>query len=68
MIEQGRQRGELTEHDAIIGQDIKQVYAKSVSFEDAIEKERERFVELCRKPFTQARIRHMLEFGKPLRN
>jgi 3-hydroxyacyl-CoA dehydrogenase len=67
-IEQGRQRGDLTEHDATIGQDIKQIYAKSTSFADAVLKERERFIDLCRKPFTQARIRHMLEYNKPLRN
>jgi hypothetical protein len=31
-------------------------------------KERAAFVDLCRHALTHARIRHMLETGKPLRN
>jgi 3-hydroxyacyl-CoA dehydrogenase len=68
VIEQGKSKGELTDHDALIAQDIKQIYAKSTSFDDAVQRERERFLELCHKSFSQARIRHMLEHNRPLRN
>ncbi len=68
VIDQGKQRGELTEHDVMIAHEIKQIYAKSTSFEDGVLRERARFLELCRKKFTQARIRHMLEHNRPLRN
>ena len=33
-----------------------------------LELEREVFIELCGRPQTQARIKHMLATGKPLRN
>ena len=62
-----REKGELTDHDLTIGSKIKQIF-RAASFEDALRLEREEFVELCGKPHTQARIRHMLETGKPLRN
>ena len=68
MMEQCRQAGRFTAHDVAIGTDIKQVYVKSTSFEDAVAKEREHFLALCHNPFTQARIRHMIEHNKPLKN
>lgn len=60
--------GRLTEYDEVIGNKIKQVFAKSSGYEDALERERMEFLELCFKALTQARIKHMLENGKPLRN
>ena len=61
-------RGELTNYDTVIGDKIKAVFVKSATYEDALMREREEFVDLCGKPLTLARIRHMLENGKPLRN
>ena len=62
-----REKGDLTDHDLKIGSMIKQIF-RAASYEDALRLEREEFVELCSKPHTQARIRHMLDTGKPLRN
>lgn len=67
-MQQARSDGRLSEYDEVIGNKIKQVYAKSESYEDALQRERSEFLELCFKALTQARIKHMLENGKPLRN
>jgi len=61
-------KGELSEFDEIIGDKLKMVCGKSQSFEQALGLERQEFEELCRQPLTHARIKHMLETGKPLRN
>lgn len=63
-----RRQGEFTEHDEQIGLKLKTVFAKSTSFEDALERERQVFVDLCGRSLTALRIRHMVENGKPLRN
>ncbi len=66
--EQLRTKGDFSDHDEQIGDRIKAVLAKSTSFDDALARERQLFLELCEKALTQARIRHMLDNGKPLRN
>jgi 3-hydroxyacyl-CoA dehydrogenase len=60
--------GEATDHDAFIGEQIKQVFAKAHSFEAALGRERAAFEALLKEGLTVARIRHMLDTGKPLRN
>ncbi|MBX3097591.1 MAG: hypothetical protein KF812_12085, partial [Fimbriimonadaceae bacterium] len=55
-------------HDRKIGDAIAHVFCKPKSLEDAYAREREEFVKLLRDGLTQARIKHMLETGKPLRN
>lgn len=67
-IQDARQSGRLTEYDELIGAKIKHVFVKPTSYEDARDRERAEFMELCFKALTQARIKHMLETGKPLRN
>lgn len=67
-LDERKSRGEITDYDEIIGQRIKTVFSKSLSFSDALERERQVFVELCGKALTHTRIKHMLENGKPLRN
>jgi 3-hydroxyacyl-CoA dehydrogenase len=67
-LAQAKQRGDFSDHDLYIGNHIKQILAKSSSFEDAIQRERVCFLDLCGKTLTQTRIKHMLETGKPLRN
>lgn len=62
-----RQAG-LSDYDKQIGDRIKAVFAKSVGYDDALGMERREFVDLCGRALTTARIRHMLENGKPLRN
>lgn len=63
-----RARSGLSAHDELIGDKIKAVFTRPASFEDALAREREVFLELCQKALTHARIRHMLDTGKPLRN
>jgi 3-hydroxyacyl-CoA dehydrogenase len=61
-------RGEMSDHDELIGDKIKSVFAKTGSYEQALERERKEFIDLCQRALTIARIRHMLETGKPMRN
>jgi 3-hydroxyacyl-CoA dehydrogenase len=68
LLEQKRGRGEFTEYDEQIGLKIKTVFSKSTSLEDALERERQVFLDLCSRSVTTLRIKHMLETGKPLRN
>jgi 3-hydroxyacyl-CoA dehydrogenase len=63
-----RQNSEFTEYDEIIGGKIRQIFAKSTDYEDALRRERTEFVDLCNRNLTHARIRHMLSTGKPMRN
>lgn len=60
--------GTLTNYDVLIGEQLKHVMVKAKSYDEAVRLERERFLTLCRRPETKARIAHMLETGKPLRN
>ncbi len=66
--QEAKARGDLTAHDEVIGDKVKSVFAKSDSFENALERERQGFLELLHYGLTIARIRHMLETGKPMRN
>ena len=60
--------GTLTSYDEFIGSQLRFIFAKSTSNDDLVRLEIERFLLLCQRPETKARIAHMLEFGKPLRN
>lgn len=61
-------KGDFSDHDELIADKIKHVFTKPTSFEDALRWERIGFIELCRNGLTVARIKHMLETNKPLRN
>lgn len=61
-------KGDFSSHDELIADKVKHVFTKPASFEDALKWERSGFVELCKQGLTLARIRHMLESSKPLRN
>lgn len=67
-LEEGRKQGTFSDHDKAIGDKIRIVFSKAQSYEDALRLERVEFVDLCRKALSQARIRHMVETNKPLRN
>lgn len=67
-FETRRAKGLFSEYDEIVGGKIRQIVARSISYEDALVRERTEFVDLCGRALTQARIRHMLENKKPLRN
>lgn len=63
-----KRQGKLSDHDEFIGDRLKWIMAKTAFYEEAVDRERIAFHELCAKALTVARIKHMLENGKPLQN
>jgi len=68
-------QGMATEYDAVVATELANVLTggntdvtQTVSEDDMLRLERESFARLARDPRTQARVEHMLETGKPLRN
>ena len=66
--------GQASAHDVFIGHQVAYVLSggdgapRDVTEQDILELEREAFLTLLGTPETQARIKHMLDTGKPLRN
>lgn len=67
--------GYASDHDAVIAEHLAHILTggehaagSQVSEQDILDLERESFCSLCGTEKTQARIQHMLETGKPLRN
>ncbi|MBX3114931.1 MAG: 3-hydroxyacyl-CoA dehydrogenase/enoyl-CoA hydratase family protein [Fimbriimonadaceae bacterium] len=60
--------GSFSEYDAQINDKVKNVLTSATSFNDAVERERHAFVELCKEGRSHARMKHMVDTGKPLRN
>ena len=74
-VEAMRLSGQISAHDVRIGRKLAHVLAggdappgAEVSEQYLLDLEREAFLSLCGEPLTQARMRHMLTTGKPLRN
>ena len=67
-LEAARRAGRVNDYDATIGGRVKAVFTQTRSFDEALERERREFLDLCHRAPTVARIRHMLSTGKPLRN
>ncbi len=72
---QMRAGGYATPHDLVVGKKLAYVMTggdcpvgAARGEQDILDLEREIFLQLCGHPDTQARIQHMLEKGKPLRN
>lgn len=63
-----RARGGLTDHDVAVGHRIRQVVVRASTYEEALDRERGEFVSLGSNALTQARLRHFIETGRPLRN
>jgi 3-hydroxyacyl-CoA dehydrogenase len=69
-----QEAGQASAHDVFIGNQVAYVLAggdgppRDVTEQDILELEREAFLKLLGTPETQARIKHTLETGKPLRN
>jgi len=69
-----REAGYVTSHEELIGRKIAHVLSggdgppRIVTEQDILDLEREAFLSLLGTPPTRARIAHMLEHGKPLRN
>ncbi|MHB8638037.1 MAG: 3-hydroxyacyl-CoA dehydrogenase NAD-binding domain-containing protein [Fimbriimonadaceae bacterium] len=68
VLAERRAQGILTDYDVQIGERIKGVFVRSATYADALAKERDEFIDLLGRPFTQLRLKHMRETGKPLRN
>ena len=60
--------GSLTAYDEFLSSQLRFIFTKSTSISDAERLERERFIQLCQRPETRARIAHMLEYGKAIKN
>ncbi len=67
-IDDLQKSGDLSNFDIQIGDKIKMIFAKATSVEDALRMERAAFVELAEEGLSMARMKHMLETGKPLHN
>ena len=63
-----KNRGALTDHDVAVGHRIRQVLARAGTYEESLERERQESIDLGAKALTLARIRHMVETGRQLRN
>lgn len=63
-----KEAGSMTDYDEVIGDQVKKVMAKSATYGEALVRERECFLDLAKRNFTQLRIRHMLEHKTALRN
>lgn len=61
-------KGEITNYDKQINDKVKHIFATATSYDHCLEIERDAFIALAQEGLTQARIRHMLENGKPLKN
>ena len=68
LLESALTRGDFSKYDEQIGQKMKVIFSKAQSYEECLSKERNEFLDLCGKALTVARVNHMLETGKPLRN
>jgi 3-hydroxyacyl-CoA dehydrogenase len=55
-------------HDKVIGNVLANVLAGQGDEKEIMKREHDGFMELIKTPATQARIAHMLETGKPLKN
>ncbi len=61
-------KGLLSGYDLSIAEKIRNILVKSDSYEAALARERSEFIDLCHRPHTVARIRHMLEQKTALKN
>lgn len=68
LLKKHQESGELSEYGRHIGDQMGQVFFKPTSFDEALVRERDEFLVLCKQGLTLARIKHMLDTGKPLKN
>lgn len=60
--------GKFSDYDEVLADRIKTIFAKSTGYADALVRERQEFLDLCGRALSQARLRHMVETNRPLRN
>lgn len=75
VVEGFRMQGRATVHDEVVASELATILAggdtditETVGENDLLKLERKAFMKLIKTPATLARIEHMLETGKPLRN
>lgn len=74
-VEGFRLQGKATAHDEVVAAELASILSgdetditETVSEDDLLKLERKAFMKLIKTPATLARVEHMLETGKPLRN
>lgn len=74
-LEGFREQGKATPHDMVVGEAVASVLTggmtditEEVTEQRLLDLEHDHFIELVKTKATMARIEHMLEFSKPLRN
>ncbi|MDH3662127.1 MAG: 3-hydroxyacyl-CoA dehydrogenase, partial [Alphaproteobacteria bacterium] len=74
-VEGFRLQGKATDHDEVVARELATILSgddtditETVTEDDLLKLERKAFMKLIKTPATLARIEHMLETGKPLRN
>jgi 3-hydroxyacyl-CoA dehydrogenase len=74
-VEGFRLQGKATPHDEVVASELATILSggdtditESVSESDLLKMEKKAFMTLIKTPATLARVEHMLETGKPLRN
>ena len=63
-----RARGGFSDYDQTIADRVRFIFAKASGYENSLQLERKEFGDLAFRAMSHARIKHMLETGKPLRN
>lgn len=67
-IQERRAKGEFGEYGVAIAEAVKHIFTKPANYQEALALEREEFLRLLGRPMTVARMKHMVETGKPLLN
>lgn len=75
MVEDMAVNGHASEHDALIAKKVATIlcggaggHTRKVTEQEILDLEREAFISLCGEEKSRARMQHMLQFNKPLRN
>lgn len=67
-IQERKAKGEFGEYGVVIAEAVKHIFTKPANYQEALALEREEFLKLLGRPMTIARMKHMVETGKPLLN
>lgn len=67
-ITEAHRTNRLSEYDLTISAAIRAIFAKTDQYAEGLLKERTSFIDLCGRALTRARLQHMIEKKKPLRN
>ncbi len=75
LVDNFRLLGRATPHDVVVAKGLAEILSggptdviEQVEADEILALERQVFMRLCKHPQTLARIEHMMETGRPLRN